>query len=167
MTMTQTSAPPRPERPARARLNPLVVVLAVIAAVLLLLWATSLIAALHYRSQYTDAVEERNATVEKANAVIGDVTEQRDQAITEQASVLQQAKTCQVLMSVNTHLNAAVDASIEGVQASQQNNQKWLAGRMREVQRQLRAANGVPRDAGFENSQAVALACAGQEAGNS
>jgi hypothetical protein len=163
MTMTETSAPPRIERPARARLNPLVVVLAVIAAVLLLLWATSLIAALHYHSQYTDAVEERNTTVKKANAVIGDVKVQRDQLAAGQEALLQQVTTCQVLMDVNKHLNASVDASIEGVQASEQNNQKWLAGRMREVQRQLRAANGAPREAGFENTQELALACAGQE----
>jgi hypothetical protein len=167
MTMTQTPTPIRPDRPARAPLNPLVVTLALVAGLLVTLLATTIGAAMHYRGQYVASVEERNATIEKANGVIDEVKTQRDRAITEQVAVLQQVKTCQVLMDVNKHLNASVDASIEGIQASQHGNAKWLAGRMKEVQRQLRAANGAPREAGFENVQDLALACAGQEAGES
>jgi hypothetical protein len=155
------------DRPARAPLNPLVVMLGIVAVVLLLVLGTTIGVAMNYRGRYVEAATDRNEVVQDANHVINEVKIQRDRAITEQTAMLQQVQTCQVLIKVNKHLFAGVDASIEGIEASQQNNQKWLAGRMREVQRQLRAANGVPRDAGFENSQDVALACAGQEAGNS
>jgi len=165
--MTETSAPPHTERPARARLNPLVVTLALVAGALLLLLATTVGAAMHYRGQYVEAVNERNDTVEKANVVIGEVKAERDQMVAGQEALLEQVTTCQILLKVQKHLYAGVDASIEGIEASQQNNQKWLAGRMQEVQRQLRAAEGVPSDAGFESAQDLALACAGEEGATS
>jgi len=151
------------DRPARAPLNPLVVMLGIVAVVLLLVLATTIGVAMNYRGRYVEATQDRNEVVQEANHVISDVQEQRDQAVANQAQMLQQVKVCQVLLDVNKHLFAGVDASIEGIEASEQDNQKWLAGRMREVQRQLRAANGVPREAGFTNTQDLALACAGQE----
>lgn len=150
-------------RPTRAPLNPLVVMLAVAVTLTLLALVVAIGVAMTYRGRLVDAVEDRNQVVQQANTVINDVKTQRDDAISDQAAILQQVKTCQVLLKVNKHLNASVDASIEGIEASTQGNQKWLAGRMREVQRQLRRANGASTEAGFENISDLALRCAGQE----